>query len=140
MNLKSIICRRTCSRPSPHLSGGDQVRAVLQIMAIIYRYFEGAGSGFSLAVTWRWPSARSTFSARYLRPIRHLHGVMGHLLCLSTIYCRYHYVVDVLAGLLDGGPCPSTLGNALYSKFGRSIGGHRAKEKRTSHQARKLKQ
>lgn len=29
--------------------------------------------------------------------------VMWAMLCMSTVYCRYHYVVDVLAGLLLGG-------------------------------------
>jgi len=43
------------------------------------------------------------------------------LLCLGTIYCRYHYVVDVLAG----GATAAVLipiGNRLYFKF-RTAGG-----------------
>ena len=35
---------------------------------------------------WRWPIT-----------------VIFVLLCMSTVYCRYHYVVDVFAGLLLGG-------------------------------------
>jgi hypothetical protein len=36
------------------------------------------------------------FSFRYLPRIRYLHLIMAILLCGSTVYCRYHYVVDVL--------------------------------------------
>lgn len=87
-----------------------------QVMAIIYRYFEAPGAAF--------PSSHVAvalctlyFSTRYLRPIRHLHGVMVILLCLSTIYCRYHYVLDVLAGILTAAAL-LPLGNSLYSRFG----------------------
>jgi membrane-associated phospholipid phosphatase len=38
------------------------------------------------------------------------------MLCLSTIYCRYHYVVDVLAGLVTAAVLIPT-GNWLYFKF-----------------------
>ena len=40
------------------------------------------------------------------------------LLCLSTVYCRYHYLVDVLAGLLTAAALVP-LGNWLYFKFRR---------------------
>ncbi len=89
-----------------------------QIMAIIYRYFEAPGAAFpsshvAVAICTLY------FSIRYLRPIRHLHGVLVILLCLSTIYCRYHYVVDVLAGVLTAAVL-IPLGNSLYFKFERS--------------------
>jgi membrane-associated phospholipid phosphatase len=57
------------------------------------------------------------FSFRYLRPIRYLHLAVAVLLCLATVYCRYHYVVDVLAGLLTAAMV-IPLGNWLYFKFG----------------------
>jgi membrane-associated phospholipid phosphatase len=37
------------------------------------------------------------------------------LLCLATIYCRYHYAVDVVAGAVVAWAL-IPLGNALYSK------------------------
>jgi len=38
------------------------------------------------------------------------------LLCVSTVYCRYHYVVDVFAGVLTA-LVLVPLGNKLYFKF-----------------------
>lgn len=38
------------------------------------------------------------------------------LLCLATIYCRYHYVIDVLAGLLTVAVV-IPIGNWLYWRF-----------------------
>ena len=40
------------------------------------------------------------------------------LLCLSTVYCRYHYVVDVLMGILTAALLVP-LGNLLYCRFRR---------------------
>lgn len=70
-----------------------------QIMALIYRIFEAPGAAFpsshvAVALCTVW------FSFLYLRRIRHLHLVVAVLLCLATVYCRYHYVVDVVAGVL----------------------------------------
>jgi len=56
------------------------------------------------------------FSFRYLRRIRHVHLVMAVLLCFATVYCRYHYAVDVLAGLAAAAVL-IPLGNCLYFKF-----------------------
>ena len=86
-----------------------------QIMAVIYRYFEAPGAAFpsshvAIAI------ATLYFSNLYLRRIRHAHGVMVVLLCLSTVYCRYHYVVDVFAGALTAAVL-IPLGNGLYLKF-----------------------
>jgi len=57
------------------------------------------------------------FSFRYLKRIRYAHLAVTGLLCLSTVYCRYHYVVDVLAGLVAAAVLVP-LGNWLYFKFG----------------------
>ena len=86
-----------------------------QIMGFIYRHFEAPGAAFpsshvAVALTTVW------FSFRYLRRIRYIHLVDVILLCLSTVYCRYHYVVDVLAGLLAAAVLVPT-GNWLYFKF-----------------------
>ena len=83
-----------------------------QIMAWIYRIFEAPGAAF--------PSSHVAvavctvcFSFYYLRRVRHVHLIVAVLLCLATVYCRYHYVVDVVAGLLTAaGLVP--LGNWLY--------------------------
>ena len=86
------------------------------IMKWVYRVFEAPGAAL--------PSSHVAvalctvyFSFRYLRPIRYAHLALACLLCLSTVYCRYHYVVDVLAGLLTAATVVP-LGNWLYFKFG----------------------
>jgi membrane-associated phospholipid phosphatase len=97
----------------------DSVQAgvFFQIMKWIYRVFEAPGAAF--------PSSHVAvalctvyFSFRYLRPIRYVHLAVACLLCLSTVYCRYHYVVDVLAGLLTAAVLVP-LGNWLYFRFRR---------------------
>ena len=86
------------------------------LMRWIYRVFEAPGAAF--------PSSHVAvalctvfFSFRYLRRIRYLHLAVAVLLCLSTVYCRYHYVVDVLAGLVTAAMLIPA-GNWLYFKFG----------------------
>ncbi len=86
-----------------------------KLMGWIYRVFEAPGSALPsshVAVAW----CTVYFSFRYLKPIRYFHLVLAFLLTLSTIYCRYHYAVDVLAGLLAFALLVP-LGNWLYFKF-----------------------
>ena len=52
----------------------------------------------------------------YRLRIRHVHLVVVLLLCFSTIYCRYHYVIDVLAGLLIVAVL-LPLGNWLFNRY-----------------------
>ena len=92
-----------------------QAGIFFHIMKWMYRVFEAPGAAL--------PSSHVAvalctvyFSFRYLRPIRYAHLAVACLLCLSTIYCRYHYVVDVLAGLLAAAILVP-LGNWLYFKF-----------------------
>jgi membrane-associated phospholipid phosphatase len=40
------------------------------------------------------------FSWRFIPKIRWIHLVVVILLCAATVYCRYHYLVDVFAGML----------------------------------------
>jgi membrane-associated phospholipid phosphatase len=40
------------------------------------------------------------FSWRYVRKVRWIHLLVVILLCAATVYCRYHYLVDVFAGTL----------------------------------------
>jgi membrane-associated phospholipid phosphatase len=95
----------------------DAVKAGVfyQIMGFIYRHFEAPGAAFpsshvAVALTTVW------FSFRYLRRIRYLHLADVVLLCLSTVYCRYHYAVDVAAGALTAGILVP-LGHLLYLRF-----------------------
>jgi len=88
-----------------------------RIMAWIYEVFESPGAAL--------PSSHVAvalctvyFSFRYLRGIRYAHLVVALLLCASTVYCRYHYVVDVLAGLLTAALLVP-LGNWLFWRFER---------------------
>ena len=92
-----------------------QAGPFFHIMKWVYRVFEAPGAAL--------PSSHVAvalctvfFSFRYLRRIRYIHLAVAFLLCLSTIYCRYHYVVDVLAGLAAAAVLIPT-GNWLYLKF-----------------------
>jgi len=86
-----------------------------RIMALIYDVFEAPGAALpsshvaaSICTVW--------FSFRYRLRIRYVHLVMVVLLCLSTIYCRYHYVIDVLAGLATVAVLVP-LGNYLFNRY-----------------------
>jgi membrane-associated phospholipid phosphatase len=83
-----------------------------RVMAFIYRVFEAPGAAFpsshvAIALTTVF------FSFRYLRRIRYWHLTVAVLLILATIYCRYHYVLDVAAGVLTAAVLVP-LGNRLY--------------------------
>ena len=85
-------------------------------MGWFYQHFESAGAAF--------PSSHVAvaictvyFSFRYLRRIRHVHLLLALLLGVATVYGRYHYVVDVAAGILTAAVL-IPLGNWLYFKFG----------------------
>jgi membrane-associated phospholipid phosphatase len=85
-----------------------------RLMGFVYRVFESTGAAMPsshVAVAL----ATVFFSFLYLRPIRYPHLVVAILLCLSTIYCRYHYVIDVLTGLVTAAVLVP-LANRLYSK------------------------
>jgi membrane-associated phospholipid phosphatase len=56
------------------------------------------------------------FSFRYLRPIRWVHLAVAVLLCLATVYCRYHYVLDVIGGVVTAAVLVP-LGDWLYFQF-----------------------
>ena len=86
-----------------------------QIMGWIYDHFESAGAAFpsshvavAISITY--------FSYLYLRRIRHVILLVTILLCISTVYGRYHYVVDVAAGVLAAAVL-IPLGNHLYFNF-----------------------
>ncbi|MGC8743312.1 MAG: phosphatase PAP2 family protein [Verrucomicrobiia bacterium] len=86
-----------------------------KIMGFIYDCFEAPGAAFpsshvAVALTTVY------FSFKYLRKIRYLHLVVALLLCASTVYCRYHYLVDVFAGALTA-LITVSVGNKLYFRF-----------------------
>jgi membrane-associated phospholipid phosphatase len=95
-----------------------QVRSGIffHIMKWIYRVFESPGAAI--------PSSHVAvalctvyFSFTYLRRIRWIHLVVAVLLCIATVYCRYHYACDVLAGAATA-LLLVPLGNRLYRKLG----------------------
>jgi membrane-associated phospholipid phosphatase len=101
--------------PTHEYPAGVQSGLFFKIMEVIYAIFEAPGAAL--------PSSHVAialctvyFSFRYLPRIRHLHLVMALLLCLSTVYCRYHYVIDVVAGCLTAAVL-LPLANRLYWKF-----------------------
>jgi membrane-associated phospholipid phosphatase len=86
-----------------------------QLMAWIYSHLEAPGASF--------PSSHvaiglctAYFSFLYLRRIRYVHLVMVIVLSLATVYCRYHYAVDVIGGLVTF-LILVPLGNKLFFKF-----------------------
>jgi membrane-associated phospholipid phosphatase len=92
-----------------------KVGPFFRIMKFIYRVFESPGAAI--------PSSHVAvaivtvfFSFRYLRPIRYPHLVVAALLCMSTVYCRYHYAVDVFAGMITAALL-LPLANYLYFRL-----------------------
>jgi len=106
--------------------GGLEIPAAVQaglffrIMVWIYATFEAPGAAFpsshvAVALTTVY------FSFRYLRRIRHFHLALALLLCLSTVYGRYHYAVDVVAGVATAFILVP-VGNWLYGRYQRNRG------------------
>jgi membrane-associated phospholipid phosphatase len=70
-----------------------------RIMAWIYEVVEAPGAAFpSSHVAIAWTTVY--FSFRYIRSVWFPHAFVALLLTISTVYCRYHYAIDVLGGLL----------------------------------------
>jgi membrane-associated phospholipid phosphatase len=75
-----------------------QAGPLFRLEALIY-HTEAPGGAFpsshvAVALCTLW------FSWRFVPKIRRIHLVVVILLCASTVYCRYHYLVDVFAGML----------------------------------------
>jgi membrane-associated phospholipid phosphatase len=88
-----------------------------QLMAFVYQHFEAPGGAFpsshvAVALTTVY------FTGLYLRPLRWGHRAAVLLLCIATVYGRYHYVVDVVAGVVTA-LVVVPLGNRLYGRYGR---------------------
>lgn len=101
--------------PHPEYPAAVTHGPFFKLMGFVYKVFEAPGSAIpsshvAIAICTLF------FSFLYLRRVRYFHLVVVVLLCLATIYCRYHYVVDVLAGLVTAALL-IPLGNWLYKKF-----------------------
>jgi membrane-associated phospholipid phosphatase len=89
------------------------------LMKLIYHHFEAFGAAFPsshvvVAIVTAW------FSWRYLPRLRWLHLALVPPLCAATVYCRYHYLVDVIAGVAVA-MVLLPLGNSLYFRFERRL-------------------
>jgi len=99
---------------APAFPAAIQAGPLFRLMAVVYYPFEAPGASFpsshvAVAIVTVY------FSFRYLRPIRWPHFAAMILLCAATVYCRYHYLVDVVAGGLTAAAL-IPLGNRLYFK------------------------
>lgn len=101
---------------STEVPASVQDAVFFRIMGWIYDRFEATGAAF--------PSSHVAvalctlfFSFRYLRRVRYVHLVAAILLCISTVYGRYHYVLDVVAGIAVAAVLVP-LGDWLYRKYG----------------------
>jgi membrane-associated phospholipid phosphatase len=104
--------------PNPVYPEAVKTGPLFQLMAFLYRMFDSPGAAM--------PSSHVAialctvfFSFYYRLRLRHLHLVVAILLCCATVYCRYHYVMDILGGLLAAGVL-IPLGNWLYGRSARS--------------------
>lgn len=120
--INGYILPEAFRRMSPSDIYPEAVRkgVAFHVMGWLYGIFESPGAAL--------PSSHVAvaictvhFSFRYLRRIRYPHLVLGTLVCLSTLYCRYHYAVDVLAGVITAAVL-IPLGNRLYFRFQKSAG------------------
>ena len=105
------------SMPETNLDPPATVQSAIfyKVMNWIYDHFETPGAAF--------PSSHVAvalctlyFSFIYLRPVRWIHLIVVVVLCVSTVYGRYHYVMDVVAGILAAAML-IPLANRLYFKF-----------------------
>jgi membrane-associated phospholipid phosphatase len=104
--------------PAVTFPASVQAGLFYRIMDVVYATFEPSGAAFPsshVAVA----IVTATFSWRYLPRIRVLHWVFVVMLSISTVYCRYHYVADVLAGALTA-LVLIPIAERLYRRYGES--------------------
>jgi membrane-associated phospholipid phosphatase len=87
-----------------------------RLMALIYDHFETPGAAFpsshvAVAIVTVY------FSFLYLRRIRWFHLTVAALLCVATVYGRYHYVADIVAGVTTAAVLIPAA-NWLHRRFG----------------------
>jgi membrane-associated phospholipid phosphatase len=88
-----------------------------KVMGFIYGHVEPEKGGAAFPSSHVAVAlATLCFSWTCLRRLRYLHLAAVVLLCLATVYCGYHYAVDVLAGLLAAAVLVP-LGAILYDRL-----------------------
>lgn len=121
---EELLARLDLSGVAP-LPPSTQAGPFARVMALIYEVFEGAGGAFpsshvAVACLLLREAFRQRLSLRW-----GLSGVVV-LLCLGTVYGRYHYASDVVAGLLVFWPL--TRGAELLQEaYGRRWPAHQSK-------------
>ena len=100
----------------PSFPASVRVGFFYRLMEWVYYPFEAPGASFpsshvAVAIVTVY------FSFLYLPRIRWPHFVAMILLCAATVYCRYHYAIDVVAGVVAAGVL-IPIGNRLYFRFG----------------------
>jgi len=88
---------------------------MFRVMGFIYHHFEAQGGAFpsshvAVAICTLW------FTWRFLPRIRYFHLVTVILLSVATVYCRYHYAVDVIGGA-GAAALLIPIGERLYRRF-----------------------
>jgi membrane-associated phospholipid phosphatase len=104
--------------PTVTFPASVQTGLFYRIMDVVYAIFEPSGAAFPsshVAVA----IVTATFSTRYLPRISKLHWFVVVMLSISTVYCRYHYVADVLAGALVA-VVLIPIAEQLYRRYGES--------------------
>jgi membrane-associated phospholipid phosphatase len=104
--------------PAVTFPASVQAGLFYRIMDVVYAIFEPSGAAFPsshVAVA----IVTATFSTRYLPRISKLHWLVVVMLSISTVYCRYHYVADVLAGALTA-VVLIPIAERLYRRYGES--------------------
>jgi membrane-associated phospholipid phosphatase len=93
-----ILARLGLADVSP-MPLATQLGPFARLMSLIYDWFEGAGGAFpSSHVVVACLVLRESF--RHRLKLRWIQSIVVLLLCLGTVYGRYHYASDVVAGLL----------------------------------------
>jgi membrane-associated phospholipid phosphatase len=105
---------------APTFPAAIQSGLFYRLMKVVYTPFEAPGASIpsshvAVAIVTVY------FSFLYLRWIRWPHFAVMILLCAATVYCRYHYVLDVVAGALAAAVL-IPVANRLYLRFGRTAG------------------
>lgn len=85
------------------------------IMRRVYMAVESRGGAAFPSSHVAVAIATLCFSWRYLRRVRWVHLVFVVLLAVSTVYCGYHYAVDVLGGMVTAAVL-TPLGWWLYDR------------------------
>jgi membrane-associated phospholipid phosphatase len=85
------------------------------IMAAVYRVAEPRGGGAFPSSHVAVAIATLCFTWGWLRRLRWAHLTLVVLLCVATVYCGYHYAVDVIGGVVAAAAL-IPLGGWLYDR------------------------